>query len=250
MSNESIPQLTEACAVCGQTNPGTLETHHVVPRRYGGSDNPENLVDLCGSCHNAIERIYDDRFYSRLRANSTIVNDDVDDADLGRDIEPHQSPDRELPETSVHITREDINAYSLVNEFGVNRDKLRSIAKDYHETDVETLKEKVRAKYEDQHDKEVTDRTITNIDNNESYAVIVDGVTYRKENEETAYVSPLVGVLHCGYCSRMFLPWEQADCAKHLQLAHRVTDLYETSRGSYESHIESSRILGTGGRGS
>ena len=34
---------------CGRTR--FLEVHHITPRNQGGSNRPENLVTLCGSCH-------------------------------------------------------------------------------------------------------------------------------------------------------------------------------------------------------
>jgi hypothetical protein len=41
-----------------------METHHIIPRRYGGSDADANLVRLCSSCHTAVESIYsDDRWH-------------------------------------------------------------------------------------------------------------------------------------------------------------------------------------------
>jgi len=40
-----------------------MERHHVLPRRFGGSDGDENLVTLCASCHEAVESIYDKRFW-------------------------------------------------------------------------------------------------------------------------------------------------------------------------------------------
>lgn len=48
------------CQTCGKTNQeqraertdnGGLHTHHIIPRRYGGGENPENLVMLCDNCH-------------------------------------------------------------------------------------------------------------------------------------------------------------------------------------------------------
>lgn len=33
-----------------------IQCHHVVPRRYGGSDVMDNLVTLCMSCHHKLER--------------------------------------------------------------------------------------------------------------------------------------------------------------------------------------------------
>jgi 5-methylcytosine-specific restriction endonuclease McrA len=34
---------------CGRTQ--LLEVHHIRPRREGGSNQPENLLSLCGPCH-------------------------------------------------------------------------------------------------------------------------------------------------------------------------------------------------------
>ena len=28
-----------------------LEVHHIIPRRYGGTDLPENLITFCFDCH-------------------------------------------------------------------------------------------------------------------------------------------------------------------------------------------------------
>ena len=48
------------CQICGEQRPRSMETHHIIPRRYGGSDDTENLVTLCSSCHRAVESIYSD----------------------------------------------------------------------------------------------------------------------------------------------------------------------------------------------
>lgn len=61
--------MTKQCRICGTDNQTVLETHHIVPRRYGGNDKNENLVVLCSNCHTAIEKIYDDRFYEKLGFN-------------------------------------------------------------------------------------------------------------------------------------------------------------------------------------
>lgn len=53
------------CQICGEQRPRAMETHHIIPRRYGGSDDVENLVTLCSSCHQAVESIYsNDRWES------------------------------------------------------------------------------------------------------------------------------------------------------------------------------------------
>jgi hypothetical protein len=54
------------CFICGDPNENAIQTHHIVPNRHGGSDKDENLVDLCANCHQAIERVYDKRFYQAL----------------------------------------------------------------------------------------------------------------------------------------------------------------------------------------
>lgn len=55
-----------ACYICGENRANSLEQHHIVPRRFGGSDDDENLVQLCASCHAAVEKLYDSRFYNEL----------------------------------------------------------------------------------------------------------------------------------------------------------------------------------------
>ncbi len=74
MSNQTN---RESCYICGEPVGHLLETHHIVPRRYDGSDNAENLVDLCPSCHQAVEKIYDKRFYDRLQ--NAFENDGSED---------------------------------------------------------------------------------------------------------------------------------------------------------------------------
>lgn len=55
-----------SCYICNNDQEELLESHHIVPRRFGGSDVSENLVDLCPNCHRAIESMYDKRFYEAL----------------------------------------------------------------------------------------------------------------------------------------------------------------------------------------
>ena len=57
----------KTCYVCGKRCPHLLETHHIVPRRHGGSNRSSNLVDLCPTCHRALEKIYDKSFYNTLK---------------------------------------------------------------------------------------------------------------------------------------------------------------------------------------
>jgi len=43
--------IEEGCSeIC---SPAELDVHHLIPRSYGGSDNPSNLITLCDGCHGA-----------------------------------------------------------------------------------------------------------------------------------------------------------------------------------------------------
>lgn len=53
----------KGCHFCGQE---PTETHHIVPRRFDGTDADENLVDVCPTCHSKLESLYDKRFYDAL----------------------------------------------------------------------------------------------------------------------------------------------------------------------------------------
>jgi len=65
----------QRCYFCGSDGP--IQTHHVVPRRYDGSDDEENLVDLCCNCHQRLEKLYDKRFYEEISVART-ANPQVD----------------------------------------------------------------------------------------------------------------------------------------------------------------------------
>ena len=56
----------DACFICGDVNENRHQVHHIVPRRVDGSSEDENLVVLCASCHQAVEKMYDARFYEEL----------------------------------------------------------------------------------------------------------------------------------------------------------------------------------------
>lgn len=52
------------CYFCGSEGP--IETHHIAPQQFDGSDDESNLVDLCPTCHERLERLYDKSFYQEL----------------------------------------------------------------------------------------------------------------------------------------------------------------------------------------
>ena len=57
--------MSDECYFCGDDS-DVLERHHVVPKRHGGSDKPENLVTVCPTCHRKLERLHGQRFYDQL----------------------------------------------------------------------------------------------------------------------------------------------------------------------------------------
>jgi len=58
--------MSDRCQICGDVRPRSLEEHHILPRRFGGSDHEDNLVTLCASCHRALESIYDKQFWTAV----------------------------------------------------------------------------------------------------------------------------------------------------------------------------------------
>jgi len=53
----------EGCYFCTEER---LEKHHIVPRRFDGSDDAQNIVSVCPTCHSKLERLYNKRFYDAL----------------------------------------------------------------------------------------------------------------------------------------------------------------------------------------
>jgi len=54
-----------------------MEEHHILPRRYGGTDDEGNLVTLCASCHRAVESIYDEEFWQAAGIKESALLDTV-----------------------------------------------------------------------------------------------------------------------------------------------------------------------------
>lgn len=58
-------QKADKCYFCPETE--CLELHHIIPRRFNGSDRTKNLVTVCSTCHRKLERLYNDEdFYRQL----------------------------------------------------------------------------------------------------------------------------------------------------------------------------------------
>jgi hypothetical protein len=43
------------CFRCESTNRKNLTVHHIIPRSEGGKENRNNLITLCGNCHDLVE---------------------------------------------------------------------------------------------------------------------------------------------------------------------------------------------------
>jgi 5-methylcytosine-specific restriction endonuclease McrA len=85
--------MTGSCFICGDTNKNVLQTHHIVPDRHGGRNSSENTVRLCANCHAAVERLYDRRFYRRLKEELELVEEaEPEDADLVIQSETTECP--------------------------------------------------------------------------------------------------------------------------------------------------------------
>lgn len=248
--SESSPNLSGSCAICGQTNVETLETHHVVPRRYGGSGSPENLVKLCGSCHNAVEKIYDDEFYHRLGQQEVNLTAGTEDEEVGVQLERRDTPDRDIPDHTKHVSRGRKSVYRLLEKTDIQEEDLPS-HKTPAEVSIETLKEELRE--DDEESDSVTAETISLLEEHDEYFVSKEHAEYLKEDDSTAFISPRIELMHCGYCQRAFFPWENADCARHLQTAHHVNDPYQSHPSEKDNQgptiterVESDPVVGEG----
>jgi transcription elongation factor Elf1 len=47
-------EANSRCPFCGEQEVTTLEIHHIHPQSEGGDDQPQNLILVCGNCHNKI----------------------------------------------------------------------------------------------------------------------------------------------------------------------------------------------------
>jgi len=63
------------CHFCGAGDP--LESHHIVPRRFDGSDSAENIATVCPTCHSKLEKLYNRRFYKELGVEKDRSIDEV-----------------------------------------------------------------------------------------------------------------------------------------------------------------------------
>lgn len=65
MARETALERDEfECQFCGMAESihykvydAGLQVHHIVPRRFGGTHAPENLITVCRSCHGTVESV-------------------------------------------------------------------------------------------------------------------------------------------------------------------------------------------------
>jgi len=257
-----MPESIE-CFICGDHRPNSLEEHHIVPQRYNGSDEPENLVQLCSSCHAAIEKLYDDSFYQRLGVEA-IEDSKITDIDTeGTKLQPRETKDRDFPTDPVHISKEKFCLNITFSQFMIypTRDL---ISDHYPESDVLIRRIKEDTDEITEHFRSFrkpssytispddTRRTpIVQIVPTKDLSDFTSPSEQTKENAELGLVSTspssqkrdyaadinesglLTGDfkrLHCGYCHTVYSGDEQADLAAHLRIKHRVEEPYLDER--------------------
>lgn len=54
LRQQVLERDNHTCQECGQKLK-RLETHHILARRYGGTDDLDNIITLCHKCHTTIE---------------------------------------------------------------------------------------------------------------------------------------------------------------------------------------------------
>lgn len=181
------------CEICGEHKPNSLETHHVVPQRHGGSDEPENLVRLCSSCHAAVEKIWDDSFYSRLKIGKRATEYEQSKTAEGTEISERKSYDKQIPERSPHVK------FSF-----------------WHPLEDESVE---KLMIQDSENPEWSELE-------ELYELPKDDPA----KPDYFYDRNDPKVIHCCYCNQFFEPWEHAVAARHLRIKHAIENPYEQEK--------------------
>jgi len=222
------------CFICGENRPNSIETHHIVPRRYGGTDSPENLVDLCSSCHAAIEKLYTDDFYERLSIEKRSSNSDTDIYISGTTIPPSQTKDRDFPRSPVHVEVENFGYRLTVPQFYLHPvddlipDALPEsdvLINKLEEIDLEIIKERDESKYKG---------GLVSVfpeDPRTTPPVEIVRETDTQGNvriDDSPVMTGWFSRLHCGYCHTVYSQHEKADLAAHLRIKHRVEEPYRS----------------------
>lgn len=234
------------CFICGTHRPNSIEIHHVVPRRYGGSDAPENLVNLCSSCHSAIENIYDDSFYERLGVEEADISIERNLDIAGTKVPSKETKDRTYPANPVHIRREDFGyeinfaqymIYQMEDLIPSDLPEADLLIEKLEDYEIETLRNRVREWNDFPHQA----RTLATAYPEDER--LTPPVRIVKSNQTTEYDSTSANILnsewfsrlHCGYCHTVYAESEKADLAAHLRVQHRIENPYESEGESKET---------------
>lgn len=62
--SDVFPEGKDSCHFCDSRD--EIETHHIIPQRFNGSDAESNNVDLCHDCHWKLERLYNVEFWNTI----------------------------------------------------------------------------------------------------------------------------------------------------------------------------------------
>ena len=66
-NHEAVLSRDNYTCQCCRTKKGTMNTHHILPKSQGGSDEMENLITLCESCHSKLHKGELKDFEARLK---------------------------------------------------------------------------------------------------------------------------------------------------------------------------------------
>ena len=53
-ATELLARCARHCCICRRFRPTKLQVHHILPREDGGTDEPENLIAVCLTCHSDV----------------------------------------------------------------------------------------------------------------------------------------------------------------------------------------------------
>lgn len=212
----SDPKHAGVCYFCGESNQNALEIHHLVPQRFGGSDEAENTVLLCGACHDKIERLYNDQFYERLDAAVDDVSFSGPDYASGHSIQAEQSLDRLIPPRSEHIRVERIGG-------------LDEPSRNYHSQATRQINMNRNGNTPiEENASEISEQERGTQPIGDRYKIVDYPDHYR---------------LHCSYCHTVFSQNQHSDMARHLRIRHGIDDPYEV-RDSQFSTVHDTDLLG------
>jgi len=267
-----MTQNYEGCFFCEVTNPHAVEEHHIVPERYNGSDEPENLVDLCGSCHNKIEnRMYTDRFYERLGVAVDELERVSDQMSGGIEVDARNSKDRKIPSATDHVMFEewlvtvyisDVRDGNVPNTVaGLIDDRGGEIIEQYEQR----LEENMELEQEQRNEPDLpqTDGVspVQFLYDHElvaEYPVLMvknpreNWIDWEHEDAPTlerAHVQkdkqarvgdnyPDYYRMHCGYCHTVYTQHQHSDMARHLRVRHGIEEPYQANATAIECNTE------------